>query len=418
MKIAIWHNLPSGGGKRALYLHVKGLASRGHELEIWQPDTADADFLPLTPFAAKVHTLPLAKRVRRITEHHPRRKFLQVRAMKEHCRECGRQISRARPDVVFVNSCRFLYTSFLGQFVDLPSALYLGEPFRRLYEAMPSLVWAAPPARRFAFAWLSPLYLLRRIQDAILVHNYRFQVREEYHAARSYHRILVNSLYSRETIVRIYNLDAKVCYLGIDTDLFAPPDTNKEHYVAGLGSIGFGKGIDRAIDAMAALPAPRPPLVWVANAVNQNFLNQVTKQAAAKEVDFQLHVNVPDKRLSTLLAKAAVMLYTPRLEPFGLAPLEANACGTGVVAVAEGGVRESIADGVNGYLAPSAAPEMLAPLIEKFTSDLAFATRFGRQAQEYVKTTWNMDKAITNLENHLEELRRSPSFFARPATAV
>jgi len=33
LKIAVWHNLPSGGGKRALYQHVKGLVDRGHDLE-------------------------------------------------------------------------------------------------------------------------------------------------------------------------------------------------------------------------------------------------------------------------------------------------------------------------------------------------------------------------------------------------
>jgi hypothetical protein len=30
MKIAVWHNLGSGGGKRALYDHVVGLLARGH----------------------------------------------------------------------------------------------------------------------------------------------------------------------------------------------------------------------------------------------------------------------------------------------------------------------------------------------------------------------------------------------------
>jgi hypothetical protein len=30
MKIAVWQNLPSGGGKRALYYHVRGLVELGH----------------------------------------------------------------------------------------------------------------------------------------------------------------------------------------------------------------------------------------------------------------------------------------------------------------------------------------------------------------------------------------------------
>jgi glycosyltransferase involved in cell wall biosynthesis len=44
------------------------------------------------------------------------------------------------------------------------------------------------------------------------------------------------------------------------------------------------------------------------------------------------------------------MAYAPRLEPLGLAPLEAGACGLPVVAVAEAGVRETVVDGITGSL--------------------------------------------------------------------
>ena len=47
MNIAIWHNLPSGGGKRVLYDQVRGLVERGHTIEIWCPSTADQQFLPV-----------------------------------------------------------------------------------------------------------------------------------------------------------------------------------------------------------------------------------------------------------------------------------------------------------------------------------------------------------------------------------
>ena len=48
MRIAVWHNLNSGGGKRALYYHVKGLVERGHYVVSYCPDTVDQDFLPLS----------------------------------------------------------------------------------------------------------------------------------------------------------------------------------------------------------------------------------------------------------------------------------------------------------------------------------------------------------------------------------
>src|SRR5262245_54052410 len=47
VRIAVWHNLPNGGGKRQLYSHVQGLLRRGHHVEAWCPDSADRQYLPL-----------------------------------------------------------------------------------------------------------------------------------------------------------------------------------------------------------------------------------------------------------------------------------------------------------------------------------------------------------------------------------
>src|ERR1039458_290172 len=35
MRIAVWQDLPSGGGERALYDHVSGLVAHGHYVESW-----------------------------------------------------------------------------------------------------------------------------------------------------------------------------------------------------------------------------------------------------------------------------------------------------------------------------------------------------------------------------------------------
>src|SRR5438477_13120952 len=58
MRIAVWHNLPSGGGKRALYEHVRGLIKRGHVVESWCPDSADQTYMPLSDMVEE-HILPL-----------------------------------------------------------------------------------------------------------------------------------------------------------------------------------------------------------------------------------------------------------------------------------------------------------------------------------------------------------------------
>jgi len=58
LRIAIWHNLPSGGGKRAMFDQVRGLTSRGHYVEAWCPPTANQTFLPLSTLI-KEHIVPL-----------------------------------------------------------------------------------------------------------------------------------------------------------------------------------------------------------------------------------------------------------------------------------------------------------------------------------------------------------------------
>ena len=100
------------------------------------------------------------------------------------------------------------------------------------------------------------------------------------------------------------------------------------------------------------------------------------------------------------------MIYTSRLEPFGYAPLEANACGTAVVAVAEGGVRETVHDGVNGVLVSDSDPAALGRAVLGFCSDLDRARAVGLAARQYVEETWSLEEATDRLEGRLLGLCR------------
>ena len=73
------------------------------------------------------------------------------------------------------------------------------------------------------------------------------------------------------------------------------------------------------------MSAPRPRLAWVGNAVfDLAYLNEMVALAAAKNVEFLSQVNVSDDTLVDILGRASVVIYAPRLEPFGLAALEAS----------------------------------------------------------------------------------------------
>jgi glycosyltransferase involved in cell wall biosynthesis len=97
------------------------------------------------------------------------------------------------------------------------------------------------------------------------------------------------------------------------------------------------------------------------------------------------------------------MVYAPRLEPFGLAPLEANACGLPMIAVAEGGVRESVIDGVNGFLVPN-QPRMMAHAIERLIHDKDLAAQLGKNGWKIVQQKWSVNAAVERLERQLTQV--------------
>jgi glycosyltransferase involved in cell wall biosynthesis len=115
----------------------------------------------------------------------------------------------------------------------------------------------------------------------------------------------------------------------------------------------------------------------------------------------ELKHRISDSELIDILNRARLMLYAPRLEPFGFAPLEACAWGLPVVAVAEGGVRETIKDGVNGILVEH-KPDRMAAAIERLMLDSDIHNRLSAHGQELAKTAWSLGAAIDRLEKRLQ----------------
>ncbi len=406
MKIAVWHNLPSGGAKRVLHSHVAGLVARGHHVEAWCPGSADGGYLPLRDLVEE-HVLPLdGWSVGTPSNWAGRRQLLTrgasvIAAMERHSRRCAQEIARGGFDVVFANTCQQFASPFIGRYVPSPKLLYLQEPARILYEAMPELPWIAPVA-----AGWSPRRLARRAKGYLRLEMLRRNAREELTNARAFDTILVNSFFSRESVLRAYGLDTRVCYLGIDTGLFHPlPGVVRRRSVVGLAAFSRTKGIETAVEAVGCLPEPRPPLVWIANSSTPAYIDEMTALARARGVDLQIRLRLPDPEVVRLLNEAAVMLYTSRLEPFGLAPLEANACGTPVVAVAEGGVRETVRDGVNGLLLDR-DPERIAAALGRLLDAPAEARAMGERAAAHVAAEWGVAQSVDRLEAELERCVR------------
>ena len=408
MRVAIWHNLSSGGAKRVLHDQVRSLAARGHHIKAWCPPTADQTFLPLSSLIEE-QIVPLRQSGRhsdRLTLRElARDERDDIAAMDEHCRDCTAQIEEQGFDVLLVHSCRYFRTTAIGRMARLPSIL-VAEPYRPLYEAGTANLWAAP--RRVRNWWVPGRGLRAAASDALHTQAQRIQVREEIANAHGFDRLLAYSFFTRESIRRSYGLDATVCYPGIDTDAFRVLGYEREPFVISVGAVCPDKNLEFIVAALARLPKPRPRLVWVGDQVEEDYLDGVLDLARTQGVALQVCRMVDHDMLVDLLNKATLMVYAPRLEPLGLAALEAASCGLPVVAVAEAGVRETVVHGRTGLLVP-ATVDNFAQAVSDLLAKPEVAEAMGLAARKHVVRNWSPSSAADQLEAELAGVAVSTS---------
>jgi glycosyltransferase involved in cell wall biosynthesis len=407
MKIAVWHNLHSGGGSRALQYHIHGLVEKGHDVEVWA-DKPDADGFMHLPTSVKLHKVPL-----KYDEHQTtlKERFSSVffgkdsnmKAMENHCRKCASEINEGNFDILFANSCFYYGVPFISRFVKIPKVLYLGEPNRYLYEAMPEQIWEAPEEISNK---LTSKFWVYFFSNTWRTNKYRVYVREERKNFQAFDKVLVNSYFSMESCKRAYGLLSEVCYLGVDDSLFkqVKPSESKP-YVVGLGGFYGHKNPELAIRSVGAVTENRPKLLWIGNMVDEKYWLEMVELARSLEVSLEVKKMVTDKQLVQLLSGAICMIYSSNLEPFGFAPLEANACGTPVIAVAEGGVRETIIHEKNGFLV-NQNPKEIAHYISELSDNQALRNKISNFAINNVKENWSLASCSERINKAIESMVR------------
>jgi glycosyltransferase involved in cell wall biosynthesis len=214
--------------------------------------------------------------------------------------------------------------------------------------------------------------------------------------------VLANSHFSRESMLRAYGVDATVCYLGVDTERYQDLGFARKSLVVGIGAFFQQKRVEIVIEAVGRTRPPRPALAWIGNMARPDYLRHLVELAERRGVAFTPYLGVSHAEVVRVLNEAAVMAYAPRLEPFGYAPLEAAACGLPVVALAEGGVRETVIDGETGLLVDNDSE--LHRALQRVLDDEVLARRMGVNARRRAELIWSLSAATDRLESHLLDL--------------
>ena len=390
MRIAVFHNLPSGGAKRALYSFVKYLKNVGNQVDVHVPSTADENYLPLQGIADGFHVYPVRRTMMGVISpfrYIPRTSLVDHKRAQERIAE---EINVGPYDVVFSEQDRYTLTPFLLRHLRKPTVYYCQQPCRAQEAVLENLERSQHGMETL------PTY--KKMWSAH-VRSRLTKIDKENASYAKY--ILANSCFSRETILRAYGLNSFVSYLGIDTAVFRPLGLAKEHFILSVGACLPNKGFDFGIRALSFMDRrTRPKMVIVSNRTDPAWEAHLVQMAAGLGVDLTIRKLIPDSELVRLYNMAKVFVCSFILEPFGLAPVEAMACGTPVVAVKEGGVRESVVPNETGFLTDR-DEEAFAAALGELLQNHRLREQMGAKGVEVVRGFWTLEQAGARLASHL-----------------
>jgi glycosyltransferase involved in cell wall biosynthesis len=188
---------------------------------------------------------------------------------------------------------------------------------------------------------------------------------------------------------------------GVDVRRFTARGSHRVPWTDGadrllcLGRLVERKGIDTAVRALADLPSAELVVAGGPDASGLDDDADIARlRAVAREAGVAARVRfvgrvVPDDA-AALMRAADLVLSVPWYEPFGIVPLEAQACGTPVVATAVGGMLDTVVDGVTGAHVPARDPRALAERVRGLLAHREGLRRMGAEGARRVadRYTW------------------------------
>jgi len=211
-------------------------------------------------------------------------------------------------------------------------------------------------------------------------------------------------------------LDARVIPNGVDTEVFVPGDRLKARAELGLRAdadvLLFAanalqdnpfKDFRTLLDALPRIAAQRPGRVQLVALGDAGSLPPVPG-AEILAVPFE----ADPAKVARYYQAADVYVHPARAENYPLAPIEAMACETAVVASRVGGIPEIVEDGVTGTLVDVGDAEQLASAVGDLLGDSERRTRFGAAGLAAVHAELTLRHQADAYVSWYEELAADP----------
>jgi UDP-N-acetylmuramyl pentapeptide phosphotransferase/UDP-N-acetylglucosamine-1-phosphate transferase/glycosyltransferase involved in cell wall biosynthesis len=202
---------------------------------------------------------------------------------------------------------------------------------------------------------------------------------------------VTNSDFVGHRVEKVYRRDATTIYPPVDTEQFTLGSVKEDFYVTASRMVPY-KRMDLIVDAFAQMPDKR--LIVIGDGPDFEKL----KEKAGPNVRLVGHQ--PAERLREYLQMAKAFVFAAE-EDFGIAPVEAQACGTPVIGFGQGGVAETVIPNKTGILFHEQTVESLVAAVKQFEDIVGWdraqirrnaerfsASRFRGEFERFVRREW------------------------------
>ncbi|WP_041723533.1 glycosyltransferase family 4 protein [Dictyoglomus thermophilum] len=166
---------------------------------------------------------------------------------------------------------------------------------------------------------------------------------------------IANSQNVADRIKKIYRRDPVVIYPPVDVELFSPSDKKEDYFIV-LSRLVPYKKVDLVVEVFNDL---KLPLLVIGDGEDMQKIKKMARENI-KILGWQ-----EDSVVREYLSKAQALIFASE-EDFGIVPVEAQACGTPVIAYKRGGAKETVIEGETGIFFEEQNGESLKEAVLRF----------------------------------------------------
>ncbi len=363
MRIAIFHELHEGGARRAVNEFAKRL-KRQHEVDLYVVDEEEEKaekkffnkmfFYKFTPkkWVGGNWKVRLCKDT------------VELYRLRKLHQQIASTINKNNYNLAFIHPSKYTQAPFILRFIKSKKIYYCQEQLRMVYEDHLSKLKLDFPRKLYE---LFNRFLRKKIDSENL---------------KKADIVLANSYFTKSNVLTAYNIKSKVCYMGVDLSTFKQEELKKDIDVLFMGAKDYINGYPLFLEALQK--------------INR-------KNVVIKVIDGIRWIN--DSELVDFYNRSKVILTLGLNEPFGLVALEGMACGVPIIALNEGGYRETVVNNQTGFLVPRDS-SIIADRITFLLNDEKKLTGMGVAARKHIENNWTWEKRIKDLESVLMEAKK------------